>query len=515
VPAPSRRRSTNSAPAGSPAPADVLGSTTPRLWTPELRPLTPGTSYGFDVIDFADTILGTPLDPWEQWAVIHAGELLPDGRPRFRVVLIVVARQNGKTLLARVLTLYWMFVEDVPLTLATNATLGYAKEQWSTCCDIAQSNEYLSVELGPKPVRATIGEEELRTARGARYKIAAANRRAGRSLTVHRLIADELREHSSWDAWNASTNAMNAVPDAQAVCISNQGDDASIVLDSLRNAALEYIETGVGDPRLGLFEWSAPNGSDPTDLAVLAQANPNLGRRIDPDALIGAAIRAKNAGGIELAGFRTEVMCMRVALLDSAVDPDLWDIAGVDPADAVNLAEHRDKVALCLDVSLDGSHATLAAAAVVDGLVRVEVVAAWDGHGCTKALRADLPGVVARVRPRTIGWFPLGPAAAVAADMAERRRAGWPPRRVKLDELRADVTAVCMGLAEQVASGALRHPRDPMLTAHINSAQKLKRGDGWVFTRRGTGPVDGAYAVAGAVHLARTLPPPPPPLSIA
>ena len=65
-----------------------------------------------------------------------------------------------------------------------------------------------------------------------------------------------------------------------------------------------------------------------------------------------------------------------------------------------------------------------------------------------------------------------------------------------------------MGLAELVLAGELVHPKDPMLQPHVESAQKLWRGDRWVFARKDTGPIDGTYALAGAVHLARTLPPP-------
>ena len=43
---------------------------------------TPETTDGFDVIDFSATVLRMPLDPWEQYTVIHGLELLPDGRPR-------------------------------------------------------------------------------------------------------------------------------------------------------------------------------------------------------------------------------------------------------------------------------------------------------------------------------------------------------------------------------------------------------------------------------------------------
>lgn len=499
----------------SSGPGGPLGSTTPRLWTPPLRELTPETSYGFEFADFCRDVLGEPLDGWQEWLSIHTGELLSDGRPRFRIVLVVVARQQGKTSWARKLTLYWLFVDEVPLVLGTSTNREYAKQSWREVVALAQRNAHLSRETSRRGIRETNGEECFTTLHGSRYEIAASNRRGGRSKTVHRLILDELREHHDWSAWGAASNATNAVAGAQTVAISNQGDEQAVVLDALRTAALIYVETGQGDPRLGIFEWSSPQGSDPGDLAALGMANPDLGGRTDPDALLGAAIRARAAGGEELATFKTEVMCMRVRLLDPAVDPDRWAAGGV--GEPVSLATHREQVALCYDVSLDATHASLVAAAVLEGRVHVEVVAAWDGAGCTQRLRRELPEIVRRVGPRALGWFPAGPAAAVAADLADRKQPGqqWPPRRVTIAEIKAETAAVCMGLAEQVHAGELAHPDDPMLTAHVESAQKLRRGDAWVFTRHGTGPIDGAYALAGAVHLARTLPPPPPPLVVA
>lgn len=490
-------------------PENVRGIKTPRLFTPPLVELTPATSYGFAVITYARDILETPLDPWEEEAVIRAGELLPDGRPRFRIVLILVARQNGKTTLARVLTLWWLFKAKAAVVLGLANTLTYAKLQWQKVVDIAQTNQTLALQLADKPVRKAISEECLTTAAGCEYRIAAANRNAGRSLTVHRLVADELREHRNWEAWNAATYAMNAVPDAQAVCITNQGDDTGVVLDSLRAQALEYIETGQGNPRLGLIEWSSPDGADPCDLAALALANPNLGIRIDPDALLGAAIGAKAAGGKELAGFRTEVMCMRVRLLDPAIDPDCWEACATK--EPLDLAQHRGRVALCLDISMAGDHATLVAAAVVDKLVHVEVVGAWSGYGCTRLVRQQLPERVAKVRPRQLGWLPSGPAAALTADLTESRVRGWPPRGTELVEIRGEVTAVCMGLADLVRVKGASQPDDPMLNSHVASAQKLPRGDAYAFRRMGVDAIDGAYALAGAVHLARMLPPPRPP----
>lgn len=491
----------------------VLGSTEPRLWTRPLRELTPETSYGYDLIDFAEAI-GWPLDPWQKWVAIHMGELLPDGRPRFRKVLILVSRQNGKTVLTRVLILYWMFIECVKTIAATNADRAMAKKSWMELISMAQASELLQDEIGPRAVTLAGGQESFVNLHGSSYYFFANNSNAARSLTVDRELIDELRAHKDWEAWNAMIPAMSAVADAQAVIITNQGDIKSVVLDAVHGDALRFVETGEGDPRLGLFEYSAPSGSMPTDVAALAMANPNLGRRIMLDSLIGDAMRAEQAGGIELAKFRTEQMCMRVHLLDAALDLDAWGKAGTK--EPVDMAEHRRRVALCLDVSLDATHATLVAAVSIDGKTHVEVVQAWRGKYATQEVRRDLPGLIEKIKPRALGWFPGGPTAAIAASMAKRSGAApWPPRNVRLEAFTVETKAVCMGLAEQVLSGEVVHPEDPMLTAHVRSTQKLKSGDGFVFTRRGAEPIDATYALAGAVHLARTMPPPLAPLVVA
>lgn len=486
----------------------ALGRTEPRIWTPPLRELTPETSFGFDVIEFARDVLAHPLDPWQEWAVIHGCELLSDGRPRFRVVHLQVARQNGKTEIPVVLSLFWQTVEEVPMVLGTSTKLEYAKESWMKAVRLAERAPGL---VGVIPVkrrewtRQTNGEQESWVG-DSRYKIAPANEEGGRSLTIDRLILDELRQHHDYSAWDAAVPAGNAVRDFQAWALSNAGTDRSVVLNDERAAALEFVESGEGDSRTGWFEWSAPDGADPLDVEALAQANPNLGRRIDPDALLSDARKAVNAGGKKLAGFRTEVMCQRVRLLDPAIDPGGW-LRCLDPGD---LSGQRSRVALCVDVSPDGQHASLVAAAQLDdGRTRVEVVAAWSGPGCTRELRRDLPGRVDRIRPRAFGWFPSGPSAAVAADLADRKgRAGWPPPGVLVEEIRGEVTATCMGFADLVAAGQVAHSGDPLLDAHVAVAERLRAGDAWRFSRRGDGHVDAVYAAAGAVHLARTMPAP-------
>lgn len=513
---------------------ELLGRVEPRLWTPPLRELTPDTSVGFDQAEFARDTLRRPADPWQEWLFIHAGELLPDGRPRFRIVLVLAARQNGKTEIPVILSAYWQFIDQVPLVLGTSTKLEYAKESWGKAVRLIERAEELA-DLRPKKwTRETNGEQESwtlpndETGERSRYKIAASNEEGGRSLTVHKLICDELRQHHDYSAWGAAEEATSAVWDAQIWALSNAGDTRSVVLNDHRRDALEFIrwwqEHGnwsvaqrllAGDSsavpmdyRLGLFEWSSPEGSDPTDLEALAQANPNLGLRKDPEALLLKARRVVAKGGQALTSFMTESMCLQVKLLNPAIDPAKWS-ACLDPGD---LAGARSRVALCVDVSPDGLHVTLAAAAVLlDNRVRVELVEAWAGASAVELAKAALPDLVAKVKPQTFGWFPQGPAAALATALKDRRktgRLGWPPAGVAVAEIRAEVTAACMGFEAEVSAGTLAHSDDPLLNDHVDNSEPAKRGDAWVFSRK-AGHCDALYAAAGAAFLARTLPTPP------
>jgi hypothetical protein len=483
------------------------GSITPRLWTRPLRKLTPETSYGYRVIWFAAVILGEPLDAWQQWLVIHLGELLPDGRPRFRRLLVIVGRQNGKTHLCKVLALYWLFVESQRLVFGSSTKLDYAAESWQAALDTARATPALAERM--RRPRLGKGEQTMITADGCRYKIGTANKKGGRSLSIKRMIGDELREQVTWDAYNAAYRAMNAQPDGQAVWISNQGDATAVVLNGLRDDALDYIGSGRGDERLGLFEWSAPEGTHPTDVAGWAMANPQLGRgRMDYDTIRGDAVNLAKPGAdpIALAQFLTEVLCIAVTRTRPALDVAGWG-RGKLPAP---LDAYRGRLAACVDIAPDLQHATFAvAAALEDGRTRVEIVAAWTGADAVEQLRRALPALVAEVKPRKLGWFPAGPAATLDADLRDRRKAGvrgWPPRGVVMAEITSDAAAVCMGFGEQVAGGRVLHSGQELLDAQVDRAEKLMIRERWVFTRRGSGHVDAVYAAAGAVHLARTVP---------
>lgn len=462
---------------GSPH-STLRGNTRPRLYTPPLRRLTRRTTRGFEVAEFAD-IIGEPLLPWQDWLAKHALELLPDGTFRFRVVVVLVARQNGKSNLKRIVSLWRMFLEGATVIgLAQDVAL--AREQWTLCQEAIHSTPDAAAMWSG--VRNVNGDEKFWLTNGARYMIRAMNRKAGRGYSIDEVNIDELREQRDWKAWSAVSKTTMARPNAQIWAMSNAGDDESVVLNQLREAALAGR-----DPSIFIAEWSGPDGCDLDDTRAWRQANPGLGYILSEQAIRTAL--ATDPPEV----FRTEVLCQKVDVLDSAVDIAAWrDCA--DPAGTLDTV--RDRVVACVDVAPDSQHVTLAASAQLDdGRVRVEVVAAWP---TTELAREDLGDALDRVNARQEAWFPSGPAAAIAPIMRNR------PNNHELKG--ADVLQACQGLADLTTARKVVHPADPLLNAHIAGSRKLHTGDGWRFVRRGAGHVDAAYAAAGATHTALTIP---------
>jgi hypothetical protein len=460
-------------------PVELLGRTEPRLSTPPLRELMPATTLGFDAARFAKVMLGLKLMPWQHHWLNAALELNPDGSFRHRVLVTLVGRQSGKSTLMRIVALFMAYTRGA-MVLGAAQSLDLAVESWRSAVALAEGDPELAAEIAS--IRRVNGGESLNLRNGGRYRVTAASRSAGRGLSVDVLALDELREMRTWEPWSALSATTLARPNAITMCFSNAGDASSVVLNDLRARALGGAE-GVG-----LLEWSAPDNADLDDPAAWAQAVPALGYTVTAAAIRGAL--AADPPPI----FRTEILCRQVSSLEGAVPADAWN-ACLDVEQT--LEGVRDRVCLGLDVSPDLSRAALVAAGLdSDGRVLVEVVRAWSGPRCTADLRAELPGLLERVRPRVVGWFPAGPAAALANDL-RGVRAG---QEIKA----ADVGAVCAGFAEQVGARRVTHNGDPLLAGQVTSASRLAAGGGWRFGRSPTG-VEAVYAAAAAVHLARSL----------
>jgi hypothetical protein len=279
--------------------------------------------------------------PWQRWLLIHGLELLPSGRFRFRTILVLAARQNGKTLVLQGKNLWKMYVLQVRLVIGTAQDLDTAEEVWDAAVELVESNPELDAEKAG--VDRTNGKKALKLVNGSRWKVVSTSRRGGRGKAGDDVNLDELREHLDWLAWGAVTKTTMARPTAQIWGFSNAGDDRSVVLNDLQakgRGAAEMPE--LADPQLGYFEWSAPDdvrctcvGKPPDaphaagcrlrDRLAWAQANPALGYTITVEALESALSTDPEAV------FRTECLCQRVpSLVAGIISPAQWK-ALLDP----------------------------------------------------------------------------------------------------------------------------------------------------------------------------------------
>ena len=147
----------------------MTGKTEPRLYTRELRPLTEKTSLGFACIDYAKRILKKELYPWQEWALIHAleiiGDLSADWHFRFRTVLFLISRQNGKTVLSEVFASFFLNVLMVENVFGTSLSLEKAEEVWEAV--IRDQEKFPSLNADIVRISRTNGKKRIagRTAR--------------------------------------------------------------------------------------------------------------------------------------------------------------------------------------------------------------------------------------------------------------------------------------------------------------------------------------------------------------
>ena len=191
----------------------IQGKTEPRIWTPPLKKLTKANTLGYAFCDFCE-VLGVELLPWQKWLAIHALEIVTEGKQwrfRFRYVLVLISRQNGKTFFEVLLNIFFIYGLKSHLVLGTAQNLDTAVETFEDTVSLIESVPELK-DLLRKVNRGT-GKRELLLDTGDRYKVIAATRKA-RGLSSDLIMMDELREQTNWDAWGAISKTMMARPTA-------------------------------------------------------------------------------------------------------------------------------------------------------------------------------------------------------------------------------------------------------------------------------------------------------------
>lgn len=356
----------------------MMGKTKPRIFTLPLRELTPKTSLGFACIAYATEVLRKKLYPWQQWALIHMleiiGDLSGEWRFRFRTILILISRQNGKTVLSEVIASFFLNVLCVDSVFGTSLSLDKAEEVWEAVVQDQESIPELYAEL--QRVGRTNGSKKLVLTGLRQYKVGAPTRRAGRGDSNDLVLLDEVREQRDWETWAASVASTNAKPRGMVICFSNAGDPDSIVLRQLRETAIADINGSAANDyggdvdatTLGLFEWSAEDGAATDDIEALAQANPAMGYGyLTERALL------SNRKTFPEAKFRSECMCQQVATILPSPFPDgAWE----ECLDIASTIAPESTLYYGLDLSADRRWASIGVCGKrEDGNYHIEVIA--------------------------------------------------------------------------------------------------------------------------------------------
>jgi phage terminase large subunit-like protein len=276
----------------------LRGATKPRLQSPPLK----GKNKIEDVKQLCE-IIKMPLLPWQEYVLKDMLTVDAKGKWIRKTNLLLIARQNGKTHLARMLILAHLIKwETNVLIMSSNRSM--ALDTFRQVTDILENNDHLKGFV--KQIRYANGTESIEMLNGTRLDVVAATRDGSRGRSVNGLLfIDEVREITE-EGFRAATPVTRAHPNSHTLLCSNAGDAFSTVLNDLRERAISYPPKS-----FGFYEYSAPQYCKIEDRNAWAMANPSLGYTITEEAIEEAIATSP------IENTRTETLCQWIDSLSS------------------------------------------------------------------------------------------------------------------------------------------------------------------------------------------------------
>ena len=276
----------------------LRGATKPRLQSVPLK----GKNKIDDVKQLCE-IIKMPLLPWQEHVLKDMLTVDSKGKWIRKTNLLLIARQNGKTHLARMLILAHLIKwETNVLIMSSNRSM--ALDTFRQVTDILENNDHLKGFV--KQIRYANGTESIEMLNGTRLDVVAATRDGSRGRSVNGLLfIDEVREISE-EGFRAATPVTRAHANSHTLLCSNAGDAFSTVLNDLRERAISYPPKS-----FGFYEYSAPQYCKIDDHNAWAMANPSLGYTITLESLSEAVATSP------IENTRTELLCQWIDSLSS------------------------------------------------------------------------------------------------------------------------------------------------------------------------------------------------------
>ncbi len=470
-------------------PDELVGSQIPRIWTPRdpdrasLGPLMARTAE----------IGGIDFDPWQHLVADCGLEIDDHGRWIHRGVCLLVARQNGKTVLleARILAGLFAF-SDERLILHTAQDRAVPRELFQSLVERIHATPEFRRRIPKRGIREANGQERITTVDGSSYRILAPRPAAFRTWSADLLIFDEAREQHDTGMWGAALPTQRARPNPQWWAVSNAGGPDSVVLNGLVERGRRAADNPGADPKICYLEWSAAGGMDRDldDEAAWAEANPSLGIRLTAETI------REELAALDPDAFRTEVLCQSVPTATAAaIPPAAWLHCGGHDSE---ISQVLPRPVLGIDIDGSRTHAAAVMAVVRDGRLVADIVQEWrdpDGVDQTE-IAADLRMWMKAYRVKDLGYDVR--AAGHVAQLLDRQGT-----RVHQMSTTQFVVAAA-NLFDAVTTGYLWHRNNPDLDAQIAVAARKDTGDDAWYISRSASPdsISAVIALAFAVHLA-------------
>ena len=281
----------------------LRGALKPRLHSPWLK----GESKGAQVAELAERI-GQPLLEWQKLILDDMLTMDKKGMYIRKTSLLLIARQSGKSHLARMRCLAGLFMFGEKDILIMSSNRGMAMKSFNIMADIIERNDWMRAQLKDgdpkKGIRRTNGDERIILASGAQLEVRAATSDGARGMTADFLWIDELREVST-AAMDAAKSVTLARMNSQRLFTSNAGSADSTELNNLHEACRNYPPKS-----LGYYEYSAPDFCDIWDRKAWAMANPSLGYLISESAI------EETIASSTTDAARTESLCQWISALN-------------------------------------------------------------------------------------------------------------------------------------------------------------------------------------------------------
>jgi len=450
----------------------LIGSLKPRIYSPLLK----STSKSQDVIDLAEKI-GMPLMPWQKWVLDDICKVNKKDEWERRTAVLLVARQNGKTHLARMLILTHLFIWNSKSVIGISSNRNMALQTFRDVAFIIEDYPFLKEQV--RSIRYANGQESINTKTGCRYEILAATRDGTRGKTAQFLFVDELREISE-EAWQAAVPVTRATS-GQIFACSNAGDYFSTVLNTMRENSLSYPTKS-----LGWYEYSAPQHCDIRDEKAWAMANPALGHTITKETLSEAV--ATNS----IESTRTEMLCQWI---DSLQSP--WVYGSIEATSQSDLLlPVGTQTVLAFDVAPTKRSGALVAAQVLpDGKIGAGLMQLWTSEVAIDEIKmaSDINDWAMKYRPMKI----LYDKYATASIAQRLEQSGH-----KVEDCSGQAFyQACSDLGDALANLRLVHSGQEELVAHLNNCAAKTNDAGWrIIRRKSAGDVTAAISLAMVVH---------------